>query len=66
MILIDHYLQKNPENDQKSVDSLPDDLAEIVVVLSKLPGGVLLGTFDIPEKIIYVVLLLPSPSDSVE
>jgi len=30
-------LQKNPENDQKSADSLPDDLSEIVAVWPKLP-----------------------------
>ncbi|MBN2138347.1 MAG: Mov34/MPN/PAD-1 family protein [Sedimentisphaerales bacterium] len=29
-------------------------------------GGVLLGTFDIPNKVIYVVLVLPSPPDSIE
>ena len=30
-------LQKNPENDQKSADSLLDDLAEIVAVWPELP-----------------------------
>jgi len=36
---------------------------------AKLPnetGGVLMGTFDTSEKIIYVVLVLPSPPDSIE
>jgi hypothetical protein len=36
---------------------------------SKLPnetGGILLGTFDIPGKRIYVVSVLPSPPDSIE